>query len=371
MRHDSINNRIGTDRHYLMPWSRQTRHFQPVIARGDGCGIIDVDGKRYLDLSSGWNCTNLGHGNQTIIAAMREQIDRLLYAPPYLTVDIRAEFARALCERAPWAEGARAHFTTGGGDANDDAVRTARRLTGRSKILAAYRSFHGDTSGTSALTGGSRRWAAEPNTFRGVVRFFAPMPYRIPFFTENAGEETVRALDHFKRIIEQENPESIAAVIIEPVLGSDGLVVYPEGYLKGVRELANRIGALVIHDEIMCGFGRVGEMFATQRLDLHPDIITFAKGVTGAYVPLGGFLIREGLAARYDERIFDAGHTYSGHPLAMAAGLGALRAYDEGNHFKSAYRIERWLKEGLSELQREFEIIGDIRGIGPSSVWSS
>jgi taurine--2-oxoglutarate transaminase len=190
------------------------------------------------------------------------------------------------------------------------------------------------------------------------------MPYRSPFNTTDPIEETKLALDHLERVILQENPGNIAAIIIEPVLGGDGVVAYPDGYLKGLGAVARKYDILVIHDEVMVGFGRVGEVFATKRFGLEPDIITFAKGVTGAYVPLGGFLLRESLASRYDDRVFDAGHTYSGHPLAMAAGRGALRAYAKGNHFKSAYNIERWLREGLSTLQRELPLIGDVRGLG-------
>ncbi|WP_217356478.1 aminotransferase class III-fold pyridoxal phosphate-dependent enzyme [Ruegeria arenilitoris] len=355
---------VKAHRHFMMPWSLQTAHSPPVFVGGHGCYLHDESGKRYFDFSSGWMCSNLGHQNEAINAAISRQLEKLCYAPPYLTTDIRAQFAQRLCNLVDLEGPTRVHFTTGGGDANDDACRIARQVTGRTKTLAAYRSFHGDTTGSAALTGGQRRWGAEPVVPPGVVRFFAPMPYRSPFHTEDPQEEVERALDHLQRIISHEGATSIASIIIEPVLGSDGLVVYPDGYLEGLAAIARSHGILVIHDEVMVGFGRTGEMFATQRLKLDPDMITFAKGVTGAYVPLGGVLISEHVASFYDERPFSAGHTYSGHPLAMAAGMGALDAFEKGQHFSSAYHIETWLRAGLEAIQSRHPIVGDLRGIG-------
>lgn len=358
------SNLVAAHRHFLMPWSPQSRHSPPVIVRALGSHLFDQDERKYLDFASGWICANLGHGNRHVLDAIREQSERLCYASPYLTVDVRAEFSQALCELAPWSGGARVHFTTGGSDANDDAVRFARKLTGRNKVLAAYRSFHGDTTGSAALTGGNRRWNAGSSVPTAVVRFFAPYPYRSPFHTDDPREEVARALDHLERIVCQENPADIAAIIIEPVLGSDGLVVYPEGYLKGVRRLADKIGALLIHDEVMTGFGRTGDDFASRRLGVEPDMITFAKGVTAAYVPLGGVLMQERLAVQFDERSLPAGHTYSGYPIGMAAGLGALKAYREGGLFRRGLEIEHWLREDLEKLKDEIPVIGDVRGIG-------
>jgi len=358
------DNWLDAHRHFLTPWSQQTRHCRPVITGGEGCHLVGEDGRRYLDLSSGWICTNLGHGNRHVIDAIKAQAERLCYGPPYLAVDVRAEFSSALCALAPWPGGACVHFTTGGGDANDDAVRIARTLTGRHKVLAASRSLHGDTSAPPALTGGSRRWGAGAAVPAGVARFFAPNPYRSPFHTEDPAEEVRRALDHLERVILQENPDDIAAVVIEPVLGSDGLVVYPDAYLAGVRALTERVGALLIHDEVMTSFGRTGDVFASRRLGVSPDMLTFAKGVTGAYVPLGGVLMREELASAIDARPFPARHTYSGYPIAMAAGLGALRACEEHGPFTQGQQIEAWLREGLLALQADSPVIGDVRGIG-------
>ncbi|MFT4065989.1 MAG: aminotransferase class III-fold pyridoxal phosphate-dependent enzyme [Paraburkholderia sp.] len=348
----------------MTPWSRQGTPPGPVFSSASGVHLRTSDGQRCLDLSSGLMCANLGHGHPTVIRAIRQQLDALCFVSPTLQNDSRMEFSRRLCARAPWPGDARVHFTTGGGEANDDAVKIARLITGRQKILCAYRSYHGTSTGAAALTGGSRRWASEQSAPGGVVHFFAPYPYRSPFHTPDRTEEVHRALDHIERIVQQENPDNIAAILIEPVLGSDGLVVYEEGYLSGLRTIASKYGALLIHDEVMCGFGRIGEMFASQRVGVEPDMITFAKGVTGGYIPLGGVLMREEIARIFDGVPFPYGHTYSGHPVCMAAGLGALQAYDDDGLFVRAREIEKWLGSDLAEIQRNIPAIGDIRGIG-------
>jgi taurine---2-oxoglutarate transaminase len=356
---------VDKHRHFLMPWSvQETGHQAPVIERAEGVNFIDTQGRKYVDLSSGWVSTNLGHGDKHVIAAIRNQLDRLCFAPPNFVIDTRAEFVEALCKIAPWKEGARVHFTSGGADANDDAVKIARMLTGRHKILTAYRSFHGSSSGASSLTGGNRRWPAEPAAPGGVVHFFAPYPYRSPFHTDDPKEEVARGLEHVERIILQENPANIAALLLEPVVGSDALVVYPEGYLKGLRALTEKYGILLIHDEVMTGFGRVGEAFASIRFGVTPDLMTFAKGVASSYIPLAGVFVRESLAKQFDKHAFMLGHTYSGHPVAMAAGLGALASYKEGNLFQRPYEIEKWLREEMTALAERFTAIGDWRGVG-------
>lgn len=350
--------------HVLTPWSVQGKQDSPLIVGGDGPYFVEADGRRILDFSSGWAATQLGHGHPAVLASMREQMEKLCWAPPNFAVDVRAEYAAALSDLSPWSEGCRVHFTTGGGEANDDAVRMARLLTGRNKVLAASRSYHGNTGGASALTGSLRRWASEPHVPGGVVRFWAPSPYRSPFYTEDPVEETRRALDHLERVLVQENPENVAALIIEPVLGSEGVVVYPKGYLSGLREITSRHGILLIFDEVIMAFGRVGEAFAATRFGVHPDMITFAKGSSSSYVPLGGVMVREGVASGFDTRLFDAGHTNSGHPLAMAAGLGTLKALQSENLLKKAYEIESWMQAALQKLSLKHEIIGNTRGIG-------
>lgn len=349
-------------RYVLTPWVPQGAHTAPVIVRGEGSHIFDVEGTGYLDLSSGLVATNLGHGHPRVVAAIREQAERICYVPPALFNDERAQLAEELVALAPWPDG-RAYFTAGGADANEDAMKLARAVTGRPKILSAYRSFHGSSYGASTLSGENRRWGAEPG-IAGVTHFFAPFPYRSPFFSRDPREEVGRALAHLSDVMTYENPRSIAAVLLEPVVGSNGVIVYPEGYLAGVRELCERNGVLLVFDEVMTGFGRTGAAFAGERFGVVPDLLTFAKGITSGYVPLGGVLIRESLAAAFDERALVMGHTYSGHPLAMATGRAALAAYRDEGLFERARELETSLRAGLEALLPHHPSLGEVRGVG-------
>jgi len=353
---------VRTDR-VLTPWVAQGGRTPPVIVRGEGSWLYDDRGKRYLDFSAGLVAVNLGHGHPAVAAAIAEQAHRLAYVAPTFGNDQRSALADAIIELAPWSEGGRVFCTTGGGEANEDAVKLARTLRGRHKILAAYRSFHGSAPGAGTLSGENRRWPNEPG-LPGVVRFFAPFPYRSPFHTRDAAEETERAVAHLEEIVRYEGADRIAALLIEPVVGSNGVIVYPPGYLARVRELCDRYGILLIFDEVMTGFGRTGDAFAAQRFGVVPDIFTFAKGVTSAYVPLGGVALRESLAAHFDERALPSGHTFSGHPLAMAAGNATLRAYRDERLFERARELEPQLRARLEELARRHEVLGEVRGIG-------
>ncbi|HEX3457724.1 MAG TPA: aminotransferase class III-fold pyridoxal phosphate-dependent enzyme [Candidatus Baltobacteraceae bacterium] len=353
---------VRTDR-VLTPWVAQGGRTPPVIVRGEGSWLYDDRGRRYLDFSAGLVAVNLGHGHPGVAAAIAEQAHRLAYVAPTFGNDQRNALADAIIELAPWSEGGRVFFTTGGGEANEDAVKLARTMRGRHKILTAYRSFHGSAPGAGTLSGENRRWPNEPG-LPGVVRFFAPFPYRSPFHTRDAAEETERAVAHLEEVVRYEGADRIAALMIEPVVGSNGVIVYPPRYLAGVRELCDRYGILLIFDEVMTGFGRTGDAFAAQRFDVVPDIFTFAKGVTSAYVPLGGVALRESLAAHFDERALPSGHTFSGHPLAMAAGNATLRAYRDERLFERARELETQLRTRLEDLARRHEVLGEVRGIG-------
>ncbi|SEC84581.1 taurine---2-oxoglutarate transaminase [Rhizobiales bacterium GAS191] len=351
-------------RRVLVPWSVQGQLNPPVIVRGEGSFFFDSQGKRYLDLTSGYVAVSLGHGHPKVTEAIKHQAERLCWAPSSYFNDIRAEYADALSRISPWPEeGARTHFASGGAEANDDAIKIAKLVTQRPKIMSAYRSYHGSTIGGSALTGVDRWRDPFPN-IPGIVRFFAPYPYRSPFFAETAGQETSRALDHLERILSHEGPQNIAALMIEPVTGSSGLVVYPDGYLEGVRDICSRHGILLVFDEVMTGFGRVGKAFAALRLGVEPDLVSFAKGASSSYVPFGGVLLRESVARFFDDHLFDVGHTHAGHVLAAAAGLASLKVYEEEGLFERAIEIEGWLRHGLQELQGRHAILGDIRGLG-------
>ncbi|MEO9170530.1 MAG: aminotransferase class III-fold pyridoxal phosphate-dependent enzyme [Candidatus Baltobacteraceae bacterium] len=350
-------------RYVLTPWSAQGSLNMPSIDRAQGVYLYDTDGKRYLDLSAGLVAVNLGHGNAHVADAIAAQAKRLCYASPQFFNDARSSLAERLSAIGPWPQGARVFFTTGGGEANEDALKMARAITGRHKVLTAYRSFHGSAPGAGTLTGENRRWPNEPG-IPGVVRFFAPYPYRSPFHTEDPATEVQRALEHVELVLTYEDPARVAALLIEPVVGTNGAIVYPDGYLAGLRELCTRYGIVLIFDEVMCGFGRTGAAFAAQRFGVTPDIITFAKGVTSAYVPLGGVLVRETLAQTFDTTPLPCGHTFSGHPLAMAAAAAALDVYERDDLFARALTIETWLRDGLAKLMNRTPSIGDVRGIG-------
>ena len=333
------------------------------MVRGEGSYLFDSDGKRYLDFSAGLVAVNLGHGHAGVANAIAEQAHRLAYVAPSLGNDKRAELARAISDIAPWDEGARVFFTTGGGEANEDAIKFARAITGRHKVMAAYRSFHGSAPGAGSLSGENRRWPNEPG-MPGIVRFFAPFPYRSPFHTRDAAEEVERAIAHLEDVIVYEGGDRIAALLIEPIVGSNGVVLYPDGYLARVREVCDRHGILLIFDEVMTGFGRTGAAFAAQTFGVTPDMLTFAKGVTSAYVPLGGVAVRESLAKFFDDKPLPSGHTFSGHPLAVAAGLAAVKAYREEGLFERARTIEGWLRSRFDALQKRHRTLGEARGIG-------
>jgi taurine---2-oxoglutarate transaminase len=350
-------------RHVLTPWVAQGGRNPPVVVRGEGSYLYDDQDWRYLDLSAGLVAVNLGHGHTAVAEAIAAQARRLAYVAPTFGNDARAELARAIVELAPWKEGGRIFFTTGGGEANEDAIKFARTITGRHKVLAAYRSFHGSAPGAGTLTGENRRWPNEPG-LPGVVRFFAPFPYRSPFHTRDPREETDRAIEHLEEIVNYEGGDRIAALLIEPVVGTNGVIVYPDGYLARVRDLCDRHGILLIFDEVMTGFGRTGAAFAAQRFGVTPDAFTFAKGVTSAYVPLGGVAMRESLAAHFDDRALPSGHTFSGHPLAMAAGVAALRAYRDERLFERAREMESGLRARFEALQRRHRVVGEARGVG-------
>lgn len=347
----------------LTPWSMQGALDMPSIVRGEGVYIYDTEGRKYLDLSAGLVAVNLGHNHPTVVRAISEQAAKLCYAAPSFFNDTRAEVAEELARLAPWKEGARTFFTTGGGEGNEDAMKIARTTSGRHKILATYRSFHGSAPGAGSLSGENRRWPNEPG-MPGIVHFFAPFPFRSPFDTKDPVEETRRALDHLKLVLTYEDPARVAAIIIEPVVGSNGAIVYPPGYLAGIRALCDQHGILLVFDEVMTGFGRTGAEFACKRFGVTPDLITFAKGCTSAYVPLGGVIVRERIAAYFDNHVLGCGHTYSGHPLAMAAAKGAMKAYREEGLYERGLEIERWMLELLGQLQQSSPLIGEVRGLG-------
>jgi taurine--2-oxoglutarate transaminase len=251
-------------------------------------------------------------------------------------------------------------FTNGGADANEHAVRMARLHTGRFKVLSAYRSYHGATGLAMMLTGDPRRWSSEPGS-PGVVHYFGPYEYRSPFGSDNAEQESQRALDHLESVLVMEGPHTVAAVLLEPVVGTNGVLVPPPGYLQGVRQLCDRYGVLLICDEVMCGFGRIGEWFAVDAWSVRPDLITFAKGVNSGYVPLGGVLISDEVTQSFAKTAYPGGLTYSGHPLACASALSTLDVYEGEGVFARVRELgTQTVAPALAELMRRHRCVGDV-----------
>lgn len=364
--HDAgVSNRevYELDRQYVFhSWSVQGALNPLVIAGGAGCKLWDYDGKEYLDFSSQLVNTNIGHQHPKVIAAIQQQAAELVTIAPATANRIRGEAAKRIVARAPDGFN-KVFFTNAGADANENAMRMARLFTGRDKILSGYRSYHGNTGSAIVATGDARR---VPNEYaRGHVHFFHPYLYRSEFSATTEAEECERALQHLRRIIECEGPQSIAAILMETIPGTAGILTPPVGYLPGVRALCDEFGIVLILDEVMAGFGRTGSWFAFEQFGVVPDLITFAKGVNSGYVPAGGVLISDPIAAYFNDHYFPGGLTYSGHPLAMAAIVATLDAMAEEGIVEHAAAIGHGvLGEGLKALAAKYAIIGEVRGSG-------
>lgn len=349
--------------HVFHSWSAQ-RLIKPMpLAGGAGCEFWDHEGNRWLDFSSQLVNLNLGHQHPKVIAAIVEQAQRLCTVAPSFANQTRNEAARLIAGHAP--DGLdRVFFTNGGAEANENAIRMARAHTGRSKVLAAYRSYHGGTAATMALTGEPRRWGSEP-AIPGVVHFHGPYPYRSSFGATTDQEEADRAVAHLAEVIQLEGPELVAAIILETVVGTNGVLIPPADYLPRVRALCDAHGILLILDEVMVGFGRTGAWFAADHWNVAPDLLCFAKGVNSGYVPLGGVIMTEAIAETFSERAYQGGLTYSGHPLACAAAVGAIRAMEDDDIIGHAARIGAdVLGPGLRELATRHVSVGEVRGLG-------
>ena len=353
--------------HVFHSWSAQGALTPLVIAGGAGCDVWDFDGNTYLDFSSQLVNTNIGHQHPAVVAAIKAQADVLTTVAPAHANLARGEAAKRILARAGSSFG-KVFFTNGGADANENAMRMARLTTGRDKVLSTYRSYHGNTGAAVVATGD---WRRVPNEFaRGHAHFFGPFEYRSEFWADSPEQESERALQHLERVIQSEGASSIAAILLETIPGTAGVLVPPPGYLRGVRDLADKYGIVLIFDEVMCGFGRTGGWFAFQSLadvdgPVVPDLITFAKGVNSGYVPAGGVIISESIAQAFEQQVFPGGLTYSGHPLAMASIVAALDAMETDGIVDNARTIGTdHLGPGLAELAAKHPLIGEVRGIG-------
>jgi taurine---2-oxoglutarate transaminase len=346
--------------HVFHSWSAQKALRPLPVASAEGSYFWDYDGNRYLDFSSQMVNTNIGHQHPRVTAAIAAQAARLTTIAPQHANEARGEAATRLAELAP-AGFEKVFFTGGGADANENAIRMARLHTGRTKVLSFYRSYHGNTGAAITSTGDPRRW---PNEFAiGHVHFFGPYLYRSAFWAQTEQEECERALQHLEQVIQLEGPGTIAAVLLESIVGTAGVLIPPPGYLAGVRELCDRYGIVYIADEVMCGFGRAGRWFAFEDHDVVPDLIVFAKGSNSGYVPAGGVIISDPIAATFDERVFPGGLTYSGHPLASASIVATIDTMKEEDIIGNARRIgTQVLGPGLQELADRHPVIGEVRG---------
>ncbi|MBA0048853.1 aspartate aminotransferase family protein [Mycobacterium sp. NPDC050853] len=349
--------------HVFHSWSAQAAIDPLPIAGGSGATFWDYTGKEYLDFASQLVNLNLGHQHPRLVEAIQRQAGRLATIAPAFANDVRGELARLVAERAPGTLN-KVFFTNGGTEAVEHAVRMARHHTGRRKVLAAYRSYHGGTTTSMSLTGEPRRWANDPGD-NSVVRFFGPYAYRSVFHATTPEEETQRALEHLEQVIALEGPPTIAAIILESVVGTNGVLVPPPGYLAGVREICDRYGLVFIADEVMVGFGRFGEWFAINAFDVAPDLITFAKGINSGYVPLGGVVISDAIATSFDHTPYPGGLTYSGHPLACAVGVETIKVFEDEKILERVRDLgERVVRPELERWVDTHPSVGEIRGRG-------
>lgn len=350
-------------RHVFHSWSAQAEITPLEIVGAEGSTIWNADGRSYLDFSSQLVFTNLGHQHPRVVEAIQRQAATLCTVAPAHVNDARSEAARLIAERMP--EGIeKVFFTNGGADANEHAVRMARLTTGRPKVLTTYRSYHGGTQTAINLTGDPRRFANDLGT-SGVARFFGPFLYRSEFHATTEAEECERALSHLRRTVEAEGPTTIAAILLETVPGTAGVIPPPPGYLAGVREICDEHGIQLILDEVMAGFGRTGAWLALDHYGVRPDLVTFAKGVNSGYVPMGGVAIADHVAEHFDHRAYPGGLTYSGHPLAAAAAVATLGAMADDGVVEHADRLGREVfAPALAEIAERHACVGEVRGLG-------
>jgi taurine--2-oxoglutarate transaminase len=361
----AIEARVRADdrAHVFASWAAQDDISPMPIARASGSEFWDYSGKRYLDFSSQLVNVNIGYQHPKLIAALIEQAGKLTTVSPAFANDMRSEAARLIAERAPGNLN-KVFFTNGGTEAVEHAIRLARIHTGRHKIFSAYRSYHGSTAGSTALTGEPRRWGSEPG-IPGIVRFWGPYLYRSAFYASTPEEECERALQHLRDLIMVEGPSFIAAILLESVVGTNGILVPPDGYLAGVRAICDEFGIMMICDEVMAGFGRCGEWFAVDHWGVTPDLIAFAKGVNSGYVPLGGVLISDPIAETFAHRSFPGGLTYSGHPLACATAVASINIFEEEGIIEHARMLGTdVIGPGLAKLAERHPSVGEVRGLG-------
>lgn len=346
-------------------WSAQAK-LQNIIPveKTEGIYFWDYNGKRYADMCSQLVNMNLGHHNQQVIDAIKQQAEDLCFVAPGQSVGIRAAVAKKIVEHAP--EGmSRVFFTNGGADSNENAIKMARQASGKTKVLSMYRSYHGATITAGNVSGDPRRFASEiGGNAPGVIHFFGPFQYREELEFANEAEMSKYYITMLRKQIIAEGHNNIAAIILETVIGANGVIIPPEGYLQGIRDLCDEFGIFMICDEVMAGFGRTGKWFAVDHWNVSPDMITFAKGVNSGYVQLGGVIMNEKVASHFDENVLQCGLTYQGHPLACAAAYANLEYIEQNDVLGNVERVGKVLGELLEEMKEKHACVGDVRYIG-------
>ena len=354
-------------KHNFWTWSAQASVKPIPLTKADGVYLWDSKGKKYMDFNSMTMCSNIGHGNLRVIQSIQNQARELVNSGPKMATKPRAILGKLLSEITPGNLN-RFLYTLGGADANENAIKLARAYTGKHKILARYRSYHGATHGAIAVTGDPRRWAWEPSVMPGVVHFLDPYHYRSTFHRSNPEiSETEFSLDyvnHLEEIINLEGPDSIAAVLLETVTGTNGIIIPPEGYLQGVRDLCDQFSIVMICDEVMSGFGRTGKWFAVENWNIIPDIITMAKGLTSGYAPLGAVAMKDEIAEYFNDRPFVGGLTYNGHPISLAAAIANIEVIKENKILEHVQAIAPEFRHQLMEIGEAHPSVGDVRSIG-------
>jgi taurine--2-oxoglutarate transaminase len=344
-------------KHTLYEWSAQSKVDPIPVASAKGIYFYTPEGKRFIDFNSQLMSVNIGHGDPRVIQAISEQAATLAYANPFMATEVRARLGAKLAEITP-GDIDTFFFTNGGADANENAIKLARFFTGRHKIIARYRSYHGATAGAMSLTGDPRRWAAEPG-IPGVVHVLDPY-----HGIERGWESAESSLAMIEETIQLEGPNTIAAFILEPVTGTNGLLVPPDGYLEGIRKLCDKYGILMIADEVMAGFGRTGAWFAVDHWNVVPDLLCMAKGLTSSYLPLGAVGMRHHIAQHFQDKVFYGGLTYNSHPMGCAAALATIRVYEEDGLIENAKKMGAIMTQLGSELQAKHPSVGAVRSIG-------
>ena len=346
-----------TRRHTIFEWSAQAKVDPIPVAGAKGSWFWTPEGKRFLDFNSQLMCTNIGHGDERVVRAIAEQAATLAYANPFMATEPRARLGAKLAELCP-GDIDTFFFTNGGAEANENAIKAARLFTGRHKIAVRYRSYHGGTAGAITLTGDPRRWASEPG-IPGVIRL--PDTHR---WAQPEPDDVADVLQATEDVLMYEGPRTVAAIIIETVVGTNGILVPPDGYLEGLRELCDRYGILLVADEVMAGFGRTGKWFAIDHWGVVPDLMTMAKGLTSAYVQLGALGMRHHIAEHFRDNVFYGGLTYNSHPLACATALAAIDVIEEDGLIERAARMGERLREHQLAMRAKHPSVGAVRNIG-------